>query len=294
MEPEYDSENLKELLYINNPIIYNELYLHLQRNDFNALTKLQNFFVVETKLTYTTQDNTSVIISNYQTYSTIEFIEIGFNSNKPYMNFANNGENLNKVFTGLTLNDNDNVIIQWIGKKGDPIDSITCKIYNFDKLLMEETIGFSKGIENATWNEEFSLLKRYNQNDTELQSIVEYIRISVNYENIPEPEPEPVYKLIHNYLFNNDIINPITNKTTVRNKLTEWGFTSTDWNRFNYNDGGTNYATFDAIRYYQHSTGVGYIQKVLPNYYGLVEIKYGSNSTLAVNGDWGTYIYKDE
>ena len=50
------------------------------------------------------------------------------------MNFANNGENLNKVFTGLTLNDNDNVIIQWIGKKGDPIDSITCKIYNFDKL----------------------------------------------------------------------------------------------------------------------------------------------------------------
>ena len=73
--------------------------------------------------------------------------------------------------------------------------------------------------------------------------------------------------------------------------MTEWGFTSHNWNRFNSNDGGTYYATFDALRYHQNSTGIGYIQKVLPNYSGLIEIKYGSNSTLAVAGDWGpTYI----
>ena len=36
MEPEYDSENLKELLYINNPIM-NFIYIY-KRNDFNALT----------------------------------------------------------------------------------------------------------------------------------------------------------------------------------------------------------------------------------------------------------------
>ena len=201
-----------------------QLYLHLQRNDFNASTKLQNFFVVEAKLTYTTQANSSVIISNYQTHSTTEFIWIGFNSNKPYARFAYTGEDINQTFTTLTLNDNDNVIIQWIGVKGVTTDTITCKIYNFNKeLLMEETLTFGKCIENASWNEEFSLLKQYNQTATELQSSVEYIRISVNYEDIPEPEPEPDYQLIYNYLFNNDVINPITDRTTARNQLTEWG-----------------------------------------------------------------------